>query len=104
MVYIKTYIFNHFYEQYLVLFNMVPRNNTTRDRSITAIVSHTQLATMSFDETLDPNADFLFLLLYIGMSYACTKYHSGCATTVVGARRQRLLQAGTARRVDWPSR
>ena len=27
MVYIKTYIFNHFYEQYLVLLTMVPRNS-----------------------------------------------------------------------------
>ena len=30
MVYIKTYIFNHFYEQYLVLFTMVPRNSLDR--------------------------------------------------------------------------
>ena len=28
MVYIKTYIFNHFYKQYLVLLTMVPRNST----------------------------------------------------------------------------
>ena len=26
MVYIKTYIFNHFYQQYLVLLTIVPRN------------------------------------------------------------------------------
>ena len=29
MVYLKTYIFNHFYGQYLVLLTMVPRNNNT---------------------------------------------------------------------------
>ena len=28
MVYIKNYIFNHFYQQYLVLLTMVPRNST----------------------------------------------------------------------------
>ena len=28
MVYMKTYIFNHIYQQYLVLIIMVPRNNT----------------------------------------------------------------------------
>ena len=28
MVYIKTYIFNHVYRQYLVLLTMVPRNST----------------------------------------------------------------------------
>ena len=31
MVYTKTYIFNHFYYQYLVLLTMVPRN---RQRSL----------------------------------------------------------------------
>ena len=29
MVYIKTYIFNHFYYQYLVLLTMVPRNSSS---------------------------------------------------------------------------
>ena len=29
-MYIKTYIFDHFYQQYLVLLTMVPRNMTTR--------------------------------------------------------------------------
>ena len=28
MVYIKTYMFNHFYQQYLVLLTMAPRNST----------------------------------------------------------------------------
>ena len=31
MVYIKTYIFNHFYEQHLVLLTMVPRNSYRGD-------------------------------------------------------------------------
>ena len=35
MVYMKTYIFNHFYEQYLVLLTMVPRNSATTETSTT---------------------------------------------------------------------
>ena len=33
MVYIKNYIFNHFYQQYLVLLTMVPRNRKVRQTS-----------------------------------------------------------------------
>ena len=29
MAYIKTYMFDHFYKQYLVLLTMAPRNNST---------------------------------------------------------------------------
>ena len=32
MVYIKTYLFNHFYQQYLVLLTTVPRNSTNSKR------------------------------------------------------------------------
>ena len=34
MLHIKTYIFNHFYLQYLVLLTMVPRNNIKRKRHV----------------------------------------------------------------------
>ena len=37
MVYLKTYIFDHFCQQYLVLLTMVPRN-TMRDRPLIGIV------------------------------------------------------------------
>ena len=33
MLYIKTYIFHHFYLQYLVLLTMVPRNRTLTTRA-----------------------------------------------------------------------
>ena len=31
MVYIKTYVFNHLYQQYLVLLTMVSRNNRSEN-------------------------------------------------------------------------
>ena len=42
MMHIKTYIFNHFYYQYLVLFTMVPRSNNIWSISLWSPVNSVQ--------------------------------------------------------------
>ena len=61
MVYIKTYMFDHFYKQYLVLLTMAPRNSASYDnRSIYQV-----RISSAFDENLfsllgEPKVKFVF--------------------------------------------
>ena len=58
MVYTKTYIFTHFYQQYLVLFTMAPRNSRVPEVPTIRLIGFTYL-----QQELLNNAGRIFSLL-----------------------------------------
>ena len=54
MLHIKTYIFDHFYKQYLILLTMVPRNtiNNTSATTTTTITTTTTTTTTTIINTI----------------------------------------------------